>query len=91
MLERAQRPNPARGLRISLPSVMLLVEELYKQADRYLMPEDNILAATQTVMITNQLAEGNKSSKKKPSEFNEGQSRDRKQYRDQSHKKREFL
>ena len=41
------------------------------------MLEDNIRAATQTVMITNQL-EGNKPPGKKSIESKEGQSRDRK-------------
>ena len=60
------------------------------QAEKYSMLEDNIRAVTQTVMITNQLAEGNKSSGKKLSEFKEGQGRDRKQSRDQSQKRREL-
>ena len=67
------------------------MEELYRRTDKYLMLEDNIRAATQTVMITNQLAKGNKPSGKKPSESKEGEGRDRKQSRYQSHKKRELL
>ena len=66
------------------------MEELYRRADRYSMLEDNICATTQTVMITNQPAEGNKPSGKKLSESKDGQSRDRKQFRDQSQKKREL-
>ena len=54
------------------------------------MLEDNIRAATQTVMITNQPVEGSKSLGKKPFESKEGHSRDRKRSRDQSHKKREL-
>ena len=37
------------------------MEELYRRADEYSKLEDNICAATQTVMITNQLTEENKS------------------------------
>ena len=48
------------------------------------MLEDNIRAATQIVMITNQPDERNKSLGKKAFESKEGQSRDRKQSRDQS-------
>ena len=53
------------------------MEELYRRADRYSMLEDNICAATQTVMIISQSAEGNKPPRKKPSESKEGQSRNR--------------
>ena len=59
------------------------MEELYRQVDRYSMMEDNIRAATQTVMITNQLTEGNKPLEKESSESKEGPSRDRKQSCDQ--------
>ena len=55
--------------------------ELYRQVDKYSMLEDNICAAAQTVMITNQLAEGNKSSGTKLSESKEGQRRDQKRSR----------
>ena len=48
------------------------MEELYKRADRDSMLEENIRATTHTLMITNQLAEGNKPSKKKSSESNDG-------------------
>ena len=48
------------------------MEELYKRATKYLMLEDNICAVTQTIMITNQSTEGNKSPGKKPSESKEG-------------------
>ena len=58
------------------------MEELYRQVDKYSMLEDNICAATQTVMITNQSAEGNKPFGKKSSESKEGQGRDRKRSRD---------
>ena len=33
------------------------MEELYRQADKYSMLEDNVRAATQTIMITSQPAE----------------------------------
>ena len=66
------------------------MEKLYRRADKYLMLEDNIRAATQTIMITNQSTEGNKSSEKKSFEFKEGQGRDRKQYCDQSQKMRKL-
>ena len=66
------------------------MEELYRRADRYSMLEDNIRVAAQTIMIMNQLADGNKSPGKKPSESKEGQSRNQKRSHDQSQKKREF-
>ena len=52
------------------------VEELYRLADRYSMQKDNIRVATQTVMITIQLAERNKSFGKKKSESKDDQSRE---------------
>ena len=54
------------------------------------MLEDNIRAATQTVMITNQPDERNKSPGKKSPESKEGHSRDRKGSHDQSQKNREL-
>ena len=54
------------------------------------MLEDNIRAATQTVMITNQPDERNKPPRKKSPESKEGHSRDRKGSRDQSQKNREL-
>ena len=74
-----------QSLSLDPPATM---EELYKWADRYSMLEDNIYAATQTVMITNQPAEGNKTHGKQPSKSKEGQNRDRKQSRDKSKKKK---
>ena len=53
-----------------------MMEDLYKWAYRYSMLGDNICAVTQTVMITNQLAEGNKRLGKQWSESKEGQDRD---------------
>ena len=67
------------------------MEELYKRADRYSMLEDNIGAATQNAMVTNQQIEGNKPSGKKRSESKEDHSRNRKKSHDQSQKKRELL
>ena len=54
------------------------MEELYRRADEYSKLEDNICTATQTIMITNQLTEENKSFGKKPSEPKEGQRKDQK-------------
>ena len=51
------------------------MEELYRRIDRYLMLEDNICAATQTVMITSKSTESNKPAGKKSSKSKEGQSR----------------
>ena len=51
---------------------LAVMEELYRRPDRYSMLEDNIRAVIQTVMITNQLTEGNKPSGKKSSESKEG-------------------
>ena len=65
------------------------MEELYKRADRYSTLEDNICAATQIVMIISKPTESNKSMRKKSFESKEGQSKNRKQSRDQSQKKRE--
>ena len=52
-----------------------IMEELYRRVDRFSMLEDNICAATQTVMITNQPTKGNKPPGKKPFESKGGQSR----------------
>ena len=54
-----------QSLSLDLPAIM---EELYRRADRYSMLEDNIRAATQTIMITNQPDEKNKPPRRKPSE-----------------------
>ena len=71
--------NFRRNFRLSTPFFQSLslnppatMEELYRQTNRYSMLEDNIYAITQTVMITNQPAEGNKPSEKKSSESKEG-------------------
>ena len=89
--------NFRRSFRLSTPFFQSLSldplatrEELYKRANRYSMLEDNILTPTQTVMITNQPTEGNKSPRKKPSESKEGQNRDRKRSCNQSQKKGEL-
>ena len=60
----------------------VIMEELYKQANRYSILEDNIHVATQTIMIKNQPTEGNKPPGKKLSKSKEGQSKDRKRSRD---------
>ena len=65
------------------------MEELYKGADRYSTLEDNIRAVTQTVMITNQPSEKDKSVGKKLYVSNKGQNEDRKRPQDQSKKRRE--
>ena len=57
---------------------LVTMEELYRRADRYLTLEDNIRAATQTVMITNQSIEKDKSIGKKSSPSNKGYNRHRK-------------
>ena len=67
------------------------MEELYRRVDRYSMLEDNISAATQTVMITNQPTKGNMRLGKKSSKPKEGQSRDQKLSRDQSQRKKDLL
>ena len=67
------------------------MEELYRRADRYSMLEENVRAATQTVMITSQSTKGNKLPGKKPSGSKEGQNRDRrKRFGDQPLKKKEL-
>ena len=76
-----------QSLSLDPPATM---EELYRQADKYSMLEDNIRAAAQTIMITNQLAEENKSSGKKLFESKEGQGKDQKRSRYQSQKKNEL-
>ena len=70
------------SLSLEPPAIM---EELYRRADRYSALEDNIRAATQTVMITS------KPKGKKPLEPKEGQGKNQKRPQDQSQKKREPL
>ena len=74
------------SLSLDPPATM---EELYRHANRYSTLEDKIRVATQTVMITNQPAEKDKLSRKKPSVSNKGQNKDRKRPRDQSQERRE--
>ena len=62
----------------------VIMEELYKQADKYSLLEDNIHEAAQTVMITNQLVEGDKSYGKKLFKHKEDQRKDRKRFHGQS-------
>ena len=77
-----------RSLSLDLPVIM---EELYRWADKYSMLEDNIPAAAQTVMIINQSGKGNNPSGKKPSKSKEGEGRDRKWSHYQSQKKNRDL
>ena len=63
------------SLSLNPPATM---EELYRQANRYSTLEDNIRAATQSIMITSKLARSSKPERKKPSEPKEGQSKNRK-------------
>ena len=65
------------------------MEELYRRAYRYSTLEDNIRAATQTVMITSKPSGSSKLKGKKPLEPREGQGKNLKQSRDPSQKKRE--
>ena len=71
---RSFRPSTPffHSLSLDLPATM---EELYMRENGYSTLEDNIRAATQTVMITSKLAERNKLAGKKPSEFKEGHSK----------------
>ena len=62
-----------QSLSLDPPTTM---EELYRRTNKYSMPENNILVAAQTVMITNQPVEENKLPGKKSSESQEGQGRD---------------
>ena len=64
------------------------MEELYRRADKYSTLEDNIGAASQTVMIT---AQSSKLTTKGRSEQKGSQSKNQKRSRDQSDKKREPL
>ena len=57
-----------QSLSLDPPKTM---EKLYRWADKYSMLEDNIRITAQTVMITNQSAEGHKPFGKKPSESKE--------------------
>ena len=85
---RSFRPSTPFFHSLSLePSTTM--EELYKRAYRYSTLEDNIRAATQTIMITSKPNESNKSEGKKSYESKEGQSRRRKRSHDQSQKKME--
>ena len=67
------------SLSLDMPATM---EELYRRADKYSTLEDNIRAATQTVLIIRKPTESNTSERKKPSKSKEGQSRNRKRSRD---------
>ena len=68
-------PTPFfKSLSLDLSTTM---GELHRRVDRRSLLEDNIRAAAQTVMITNQPVKGNKPSGKKPSESKEGEGGDR--------------
>ena len=67
------------SLSLDPPAIM---EELYRQTDRYSTLEDNIRIATQTVMITSKPANSNKPEGEKSSKPKEGQSKNRKRSRD---------
>ena len=71
------------SLSLDLPATM---KELYRQTDKYSMLEDNIRAASQTMMITSQ---SSKPAPKGQFEQKGGQSKNQKRSRDQSKKKRE--
>ena len=74
------------SLLLDLPATM---EELYRRTDRYSTLEDNIRAATQTVMITSKPAGNGKPEGKKQFEPGEGLGKNQKQTRDPPSKKRE--
>ena len=57
------------SLSLDPPAIM---EELYMRADRYSTLEENIRAATQTVMITSKPTGSNKPEGKKPPKPREG-------------------
>ena len=63
---------------------LTIMEKLYRRADMYSTLEENIRATTQTIMITNQPTEKDKSVGKKQSASSKGQNGDRKRPRDQS-------
>ena len=74
------------SLSLDPPTTM---EELYKRADRYSTLEDNIRAATETVMIISKLIGNNKSEGKKLLGHGKGRGKNRKWPQDQPQKKRE--
>ena len=79
---RSFAPSTSFFHRLSLdpPATM---EELYRQGDRYSTLEDNIHAATQTVMITSKPARSSKPEEKKSPKPGEGKGKNRKRPRDQ--------
>ena len=62
----------------------VIMEELYKRDDKYSLLEDNIPEVAQTVMITNQSVEGDKSYGKKLFKHKEDQHKDRQPFHGQS-------
>ena len=74
------------SLSLDPPTTM---EELYRREDKYSTLEDNICAATQTVMIMSKLVGNSKPEGKKQPESDQGQGKNGKRPRDQPQKKRE--
>ena len=72
-----------QSLSLDPPATM---EELYRRADKFSTLEDNIWAASQTVMIT---AQNNKSTAKGPSEHKRSQGKSQKLPDGQSEKKKD--
>ena len=72
-----------QSLSLDTPATM---EELYIRADKYSTLEDNIRAASQTIMIT---AQNSKSATKGQTEQKKSQSKNQKRSPDQSERKRE--
>ena len=72
-----------QSLSLDLPVTM---EELYRRADKFSTLEDNIRAASQTIMIT---AQNNKSDTKGPSEQKSNQSKNQKRPDGKSEKKKD--
>ena len=72
-----------QSLSLDPPAIM---EELYRRVDKYYTLEDNIRAASQTVMIT---AQNSKEATKGPSEQKGGQNKNQKRSQEQADKKRD--
>ena len=72
-----------QSLSLDLPTTM---EELYRWTDKFSILEDNIWAASQTVIIT---AQSNKPTTKGPSEQKSSQGKSQKRLNEQSEKKKD--
>ena len=59
-------------------NLLATIEELYRQVDRYSTLEENICAATQTIIITSRPTRSSKSEGKKSPEPKEGQGKSQK-------------